>query len=106
MKIENLGNAIKRNREKFNLTQEMLAEHINVSSHYIYELEKGLKLPSLPVAVSLAEIFHTSIDSLLNEESVSVNHGGELSEIINTLTDEQKMRLAKVLKGLLPYLKL
>lgn len=43
MDFEQIGMRIKACRKQKHLTQEKLAECLDVSSHYIYELERGVK---------------------------------------------------------------
>lgn len=107
MNFSNLGNSIKYNRELLNLTQESLAEMINVSPHYIYELERGLKLPSLKILIALSETLHTGIDNLLSiQPQITDTRDDELNLLINKLNAEQRNNLSKILKPLLPHLKL
>lgn len=107
MNFSNLGNSIKYNRELLNLTQESLAEMINVSPHYIYELERGLKLPSLKILIALSETLHTGIDNLLSiQPQITDTTDDELNLLINKLNTEQRNNLSKILKPLLPHLKL
>ena len=107
MNFSNLGNSIKYNRELLNLTQESLAEMINVSPHYIYELERGLKLPSLKILIALSETLHTGIDNLLSiQPQIADTTDDELNLLINKLNAEQRNNLSKILKPLLPHLKL
>ena len=107
MNFSNLGNSIKYNRELLNLTQESLAEMINVSPHYIYELERGLKLPSLKTPIALSETLHTGIDNLLSiQPQIADTTDDELNLLIYKLNAEQRNNLSKILKPLLPHLKL
>ena len=107
MNFSNLGNSIKYNRELLNLTQESLAEMINISPHYIYELERGLKLPSLKILIALSETLHTGIDNLLSiQPQIADTTDDELNLLINKLNAEQRNNLSKILKPLLPHLKL
>ena len=107
MNEKNLGTSIKYNRELLNLTQEKFAELVGVNPHYIYELERGLKLPSLPVLISISEVLHTGIDSLLNENTGNKHPADdELSIILKNLSTKQRHNLTKILKNLLPYLKI
>nr|QGT51082.1 hypothetical protein Firmicute1046_1580 [uncultured Firmicutes bacterium] len=107
MNINNLGIAIKNNRKLLKLTQEQLAELIDVNPHYIYEIEKGLKIPSLSVLIAISEQLHVSIDNLLiaNVQN-SDKDKDELDRLINNLNDTQRLNLAKVIRGLYPYLRL
>lgn len=107
MNINNLGIEIKKNRKLLKLTQEQLAELIDVNPHYIYEIEKGLKIPSLPVLVAISEQLHVSIDNLLitNVQNAD-NDNDELDRLIKNLNDTQRLNLAKVIRSLYPYLRL
>ena len=107
MNINNLGIEIKKNRKLLKLTQEQLAELIDVNPHYIYEIEKGLKIPSLPVLVSISEQLHVSIDNLLiaNVQNAD-NDNDELDRLIKNLNDTQRLNLANVIRSLYPFLRL
>lgn len=108
MNIANLGKSIKKEREFRKLTQEQLSELLDVSTHYIYELERGTRIPSLPLLIKISEVLHVSADRLLSDtaaESDAVNPQ-MLNDLINTLTDEQKLNLYNIINALLPYLKI
>ena len=107
MNINNLGVEIKKNRKLLKLTQEQLAELIDVNPHYIYEIEKGLKIPSLPVLVAISEQLHVSIDNLLVANVPNTdNDKDELDRLIKNLNDTQRSNLANVIRSLYPYLRL
>jgi len=59
-----LKNTIKDYRARFNLTQEDLAQTINVSRQTINAIEKGKFDPSLPTAFRLAAVFKCRIEEL------------------------------------------
>lgn len=108
MNIAYLGKSIKREREFRKLTQEQLSELLDVSTHYIYELERGTRIPSLPLLIKIAEVLHVSIDKLLSdtvEENNTVTPQ-MLNALIGTFTDEQKLNLYNILNALMPYLKI
>ena len=107
MKLNNLGAEIKKNRRLLKLTQERLAELIDVNPHYIYEIEKGLKIPSLTVLIAISEQLHVSIDNLLAiDVQNSDNDDDELDRLIKNLNDTQRLNLANVIRSLYPYLRL
>ena len=60
-----LGKRISFYRLKFSMTQEKLADLTNCSREYIAYLENGVKTPSLPILVDLANALHISVDALL-----------------------------------------
>lgn len=107
MNLDKLGSKIKNNRRLLKLTQEQLAELIDVSPHYIYEIEKGLKTPSLPMLIAISENLHVSIDYLLSAISQNADRNGdELDRLITNLNSEQRANLAKVIRSLYPWLRL
>ena len=107
MKLDNLGRAIAGHRKAMSLTQEKLAEHLDVSTHYIYGIERCGKTPSFPIMIKIADLFHTTIDSLLTEGTArSNNNESELIQLINGLSPEKQDKLCEYLKCALPYLKL
>ena len=65
MDFEQIGMRIKACRKRKHLTQEKLAECLDVSSHYIYELERGVKTMSLYTLNDLSTCLEVSSDYLL-----------------------------------------
>ena len=59
------GERIKRLRTVRELTQEQLAEKINVSRTYIVKIENGLQIGPIEIAIELAMFFDVSMDFLL-----------------------------------------
>ena len=108
MNIDNLGRSVAYHRKRMNLTQEKLAEHLDVSTHYIYEIEKCGKTPSFPMMIKIAELFHTSIDSLLSDNDTESPNTDDnnLMLLINSLSADKQEKLHKFLQCTLPYLKL
>lgn len=108
MNIAYLGKSIKREREFRKLTQEQLSELLDVSTHYIYELERGTRIPSLPLLIKISEALHVSVDKLLSDDAEKNNTVTPqmLNALIGTFTDEQKLNLYNILNALMPYLKI
>ncbi len=61
---KNIGKAIKSARKDAGLTQEKLAEIIDVSSTYIRYLETGRRLPSVITLYNIAVELNMSIDDI------------------------------------------
>lgn len=61
----NLGNQIRLNRRRMNLTQEQLAEKFGTSSQAISRWEIGATYPDIEMLPMIASFFETSVDSLL-----------------------------------------
>ena len=63
------GKRIKQLRQEMNLSQEQLAEKLNVSQNMIAKIECGLRRPSVDFLIELAEFFETSIHYIVLGES-------------------------------------
>ena len=62
---EDYGSRIRSLRKKRGLTQEQLAEKMNVSTPYIAKIETGKQTGPVELAVEFAEFFEVSLDYLL-----------------------------------------
>jgi len=60
-----IGENIKRLRQANNMTQEKLAEYVNVSAPAISKWERGETLPDITMIMPLASYFNVSLDELL-----------------------------------------
>lgn len=60
-----LGTRIRQERLKQNLTQEQLAEKLNVSTTYMGYIERGERTLTLAKLVDLANVLDVSVDYLL-----------------------------------------
>ena len=61
---ETFDNRIKELRAMRNMSQTKLAKQINVTSASISQYESGKRLPTLNIAISLADVFQVSLDDL------------------------------------------
>ena len=59
-----MGNNIKYYRQMKGITQQELADKLNVSRQYISEIENGKKLPTIKIAFDCAKILCTTVDRL------------------------------------------
>ncbi len=77
--IRTFSTKIKNLREGKNLTQEELAERLGISRQSIISVERGRNLPSLPLALRIAEIFNQSFDELFfgKQSNKTLKKGGE-----------------------------
>lgn len=107
MNIVEIGERIKQCRKSQKLTQEKLAELIDVSPHYIYEIEKGLKCMSLSTLMDISSILHISTDYILFGKSndYTSTNADQLNTILDTIPLQKRENIAEVLKLLIPYLK-
>ena len=84
------GERIKRLRTGRELTQEQLAEKINVSRTYIVKIENGLRIGPIEIAIELAMFFDVSMDFLLlGKENYRVDRKQCLRMAIDILSELQ-----------------
>ena len=82
----NFGNKLKLLRLHDNMTQEQLAQKLNLTKSVISAYETGLRLPSYDVLIRIAKIFNVSTDYLLGlEHKQEVDLSGLSQEEINAL---------------------
>lgn len=60
-----LGNRIKAEREKLNMSQDELAQKMNISRQAISKWETGISYPDIEKILKLSEIFNLSLDELV-----------------------------------------
>lgn len=101
MQREFLGKRIKEARKLAKLTQEKLAEKINISTVYLGEIERGNKMPSIPVFIAIAEALDVSCDYLLRDSAytgaVFVNN--EITEKLNSLSPKQRKAVLEIINA-------
>ncbi len=67
--IGGLDDRLKNSRHKAKLTRNQVAEQVGISSSTLADYEIGHRQPSLPVLVSLAEIYNVTTDYLLGRDN-------------------------------------
>lgn len=84
-----LGNAIRAARIKMNLTQEQVAEMVDISPVHYMHLESEHRMPSVKVLFKLCDILNLSLDNLM---FLSTNNSlliQELNNYAHKCTDKQ-----------------
>jgi putative transcriptional regulator len=71
--VENLQNRIKELRQKYEFTQDELAEKLEVSRQTIISLEKERYNPSLILAYKISKVFDMQIEDVFIFEEGSSN---------------------------------
>lgn len=70
MDYQALSNNIQKYRKQKHLTQEQLAEQLDVSSQAVSKWENGISCPDIALLPALAKIFEISIDDLFNHTPI------------------------------------
>lgn len=66
------SNRIRELRKAKSLSQDQLAEKLNVTKQAISQYERGVRKPSVPILEALCDFFNVSSDYLLGKDDVTV----------------------------------
>ena len=80
MNITEIGNRIRRRRVSMEITQEFLAHHLNITTPYICNIERGRCCPSLYTLIRIADVLECSIDYFIYSEYTFHEHSDAASE--------------------------
>ncbi len=100
-----LGKRIREERLKLSLTQERLAEDINISTAYLGQIERGERSVTLDKLIPLANRLGVSVDFLLSEY-LTPNDDNSLyliRQLFSDKTTEEKELAVNMVKLLFSY---
>lgn len=99
--LKGIGERIKDARVAKRLTQEQLAEMIDISPTHMSVIERGVKLPRLKTFIEIVNALDMTADELLcdvlNHSSLVLN---DLPEEFSRLSSEDKEKLLKIIRVL------
>ncbi len=98
MDLQKIGSFLKELRKEKELTQEQLAETLNVSRRTVSRWETGSNLPDLDLLVEMADLYQVDLRELLNGERKEEPMDTELKETVLQVADysnEEKARLLR-----------
>ncbi|MDO9534997.1 MAG: helix-turn-helix transcriptional regulator [Bacillota bacterium] len=120
LEIDNkaIGQRIREERKKLQLSQEGFAEIIGLSDYYIGQLERGERQMSLPVMVNIGNCLHVSLDYLIFgkiAQNIYVydatdiygtsgrNTDREIKFLLDKCSPKELELVKKLIKTILPY---
>lgn len=117
---KSIGQRIREEREKLNLTREEFAEIIDLSDYYVGQLERGERQMSLPVLINVANCLHVSLDYLIfgkspnneyyvhdsvsNYSTLNSSKNAEINSLLERCSPKELDLIIKFIKVILPYL--
>jgi putative transcriptional regulator len=69
MKRASVTNTVETHRRGLKLTQEALADRVDVTRQTIISIEKGNYVPSVLLALALAKVFHKPVEEVFHYEN-------------------------------------
>lgn len=95
-----IGAFLKELRKENNLSQEQLAERLNVSSRSVSRWENGNTMPDISIIIELADYYDVDIRDLLNGERKSEKMNTELKETLEMVAEYTNAEKEKIMKEL------
>ena len=103
MDQQKIGRFLKELRKTKNLTQEQLAERLNISGRTVSRWETGNNMPDISLLVELAEFYNVSIPEIIDGERKSETMEREVKEVAEKMSDyagTEKETLIKNIRNL------
>lgn len=97
------GSFLKELRKSRGLTQEQLAEHLNVSNRTISRWETGSNMPDLDLLIEMADFYDIDIRELIDGERKSEIMDQETKDTLKKVADyadAEKKNLARVMRDM------
>ena len=107
MDCKEMGSRIKKARLNQNLTQEQLAELLDMSVSYVSLIERGSRNATVETLLNIADVLHVSVASLL-QDSTDLDRDEEQNNIWYELTKnrtwEEKDMILQTVKTIVTFL--
>ncbi len=95
-----IGKRIKEYRKRSGLTQEALAEKVQLSAHYVSAVECGRSFPRIDVLIDIINAINASADQIFCDviDKSYVARTSILADIIDGLSPVQKRQIISVIE--------
>ena len=100
-----IGQRIRAARRNCGLSQEQLAERVNISTTHMSHIETGNTKLSLPVLVEIAVALSVRVDELLSESKQGLAAVEEIASVLQDCSAEHAQVVLDVVKALVQSLK-
>lgn len=87
----NVGQKLQMARNKQGLTQEQIAQQLQVSRQTISNWENNKSYPDIVSLITLSELYQISLDQLLKGDKAMIEH---LSKSTNTVASNRRLLTA------------
>ena len=101
MDLQKIGTFLKELRKEKELTQEQLAEALNVSRRTVSRWETGSNMPDLDLLVEMADLYQVDLRELLNGERKNEQMNEEMKETVLQVAEysnAEKQRSTKIVR--------
>ena len=94
-----IGSRLREARNKVKLTQEQLAEKVDIGTTYISDIERGAKFPSLSLFIKIVDALGVSSDYILRGEIEAGKNCvyDDITRKLDGLTPKQRLGVADLI---------
>ncbi len=93
----NLADNLKKLRKEHNLSQEALADKLNVSRQSVSKWESNQAYPEMDKVLQICELFNLTLDELMHQDVKEINNTKQGKNNINKFIDDFLMYLTKTI---------
>ena len=93
-----IGSFLKELRREKGVTQEQLAEQLNISNRSVSRWETGSNLPDLSMLITLAEYYEVEVGELIDGKRKSENMGEEVKDTLEKVANYSEMLNLKAMR--------
>lgn len=99
MSLENLGSRIKAERQSRGITQEQLAERVDISTNFMSLIENGRNM-SIETLVRVSDVLGVTVDYLLNDTLQIKNDSisEQILQNLSTLYNDERIYFLNMIK--------
>ena len=96
-----LADSIRAAREEKGITQEKLAEYLDITPTHVRNLESGRREPSIKVLITLCQILDISFDRVVKAEARPVSSATEriVSYLESAFSEEERNGIADIFEA-------
>jgi transcriptional regulator with XRE-family HTH domain len=104
--FKSIGRTLAQRREAKGLTQEQVAEALQIGTEAVSRMERGITMPTVQRFAELAEVYQCGIDDLLISSSNRASDQAEMiAQILRTLPEADRSMIVDVVKKIAGHLK-
>lgn len=104
--FKSIGRALAHRRELSGMTQDQVAEALQIGTEAVSRMERGITMPTVHRLAELAEIYKCGIDELLLASSTRTSDQAELiAQILQTLPEADRTMIVEVVQKIAERLK-
>ncbi|WP_026883764.1 helix-turn-helix domain-containing protein [Clostridium akagii] len=99
-----IGDKIRIEREKFDMSREKFAELLDLSPFFVGQIERGERKMSISTLINVSECLHISLDYLIFGEAYSDEEENKLHSLIVKCSEKEASVIEEVIKTILPHI--